>query len=339
MLSDAELSEISLLLSQARKVVITTHRSPDADAMGSSLGMMHLLREIINAEIHVVVPDPYPEFLSWMPGSNEALAYTVEDQNCKKMLIEADLIFCLDFNHPSRTDAMEGILNSSSAVKIMIDHHQEPDHFARYRWSDTSASSTCEMIIWFMDAMGWQESLNKIISTCLYTGIMTDTGSFRFSSASSKTHKTISRLMEFGIEHWKIHEAIFNQNTLNKLRLWGFAFLNKLVVLPQYKTAYISLSESELEQYKYQDGDLEGIVNYALSLKGVVFGVLFSEKKNKIRISFRSIGAFSVNNFSRSHFNGGGHENAAGGVSERTLSETIEHFTKLLAQYPQLTGN
>jgi phosphoesterase RecJ-like protein len=333
MFSTGQLSNISNTLSQSDLIVITTHRNPDADAMGSSLGLKHLLSKKISAEIVVLVPDRFPAFLNWMPDAGQTKVFDQDRENAKALLSRANVIFCLDYNHPSRTSSMEEELRKASGLKIMIDHHQEPDDFAAYRWSDTKASSTCELIVSFMDALGWQASLDKDIATCLYTGIMTDTGSFRFSATSPLTHRTIARLMETGIQQWKIHEAIFNQNTYQKLKLWGYAFLHKLEVLPEYNTAFIALNAEELSHYQHEEGDLEGLVNYALSIKGMTMGALFSERDDKIRISFRSVGKFSVNSFARKHFNGGGHENAAGGTSTISLEETIQKFRNSLVEY------
>jgi bifunctional oligoribonuclease and PAP phosphatase NrnA len=333
MFSPGELSQISHQINQAKLIVITTHRNPDADAMGSSLGLKHILEKSSTARVQVLVPDSFPAFLNWMPGSDQSMVFDQDANSGGQNLAMADMVFCLDYNHPSRTAVMEESLRKSEGTKVMIDHHQEPDTFADFRWSDTKASSTCELIVSFMDAMGWQELLDQQIATCLYTGIMTDTGSFRFSATTSYTHQVIARLMETGIRQWTIHEAIFNQNTFEKLRLWGHAFLNKLEVMPDCHTAFIALSAEELGLFAHEEGDLEGLVNYALSIRGMTLGVLFSERKGKIRISFRSVGAFSVNRFARNYFEGGGHENAAGGVSNLSLEETVARFKTLIRQH------
>jgi len=333
MFSTGEITTILQEIQQAELILITTHRSPDADAMGSSLGLQQILSANTPAKVIALVPDAFPDFLNWMPGAPDALVYDQQTETGNALLRQANLIFCLDYNHPSRTGSMEMELRKAPGLKVMIDHHQEPDHFAQYRWSDTAASSTCELVVSVMDTFGWAKVLNQPIATCLYTGIMTDTGSFRFSATTAHTHRVISRLMETGIQQWKIHESLFNQNTFEKLRLWGHAFLNKLKVMPEFRTAYIYLKEEELKLFGFREGDLEGLVNFALSIRGVTLGALFSERGGKIRISFRSVGSFSVNRFARLYFNGGGHENAAGGSSQITMEETLEQFETLLQEY------
>lgn len=335
MYTPSQVNELKERITTAPSIVITAHRNPDADALGSTLGLFHFLKRISAVPVVVLLPDPFPVFLSWMPGSDEIRIFDRDPEKGKQLLREAGVIFCLDYNHPARTAKMEESLREAPALKVMIDHHQQPDAFAQLIWSDPSASSTCELIVHFIDLLGESDRIDREIATCLYTGIMTDTGSFRFSATTAQTHHVIARLMEKGIQHWKIHEAIFNQNSFDKLRLWGHALSNKLTVLPGFRTAYIALSEEELKQYNYREGDLEGLVNYALSIRGMVMGALFTERNGKIRISFRSVGSFSVDRFARAHFEGGGHENAAGGTSYESLEATVDRFIQLLPSWAE----
>jgi phosphoesterase RecJ-like protein len=333
MLSSTQLAELSVLLNKGGIVTLTTHRNPDGDALGSTLAMKRFLEKTTKLHVELIVPDIFPDFLDWLPGGDSIRVYDEDVETCRRILQNSDLIFCLDYNHPSRVATMEADLRQAKGVKIMLDHHQQPDSFVNYVWSDTSASSTCELVFEFISALGKAAFIDKEIATCLYTGIMTDTGSFRFIGTTSETHRIAAELLAAGIEHWKIHEAIFNQNSLKKLQLWGYALSKKLTVVEAYKTAYIVMSAKELETFDYEEGDLEGLVNYALSIKGMLMGVLISERNAKIRISFRSIGNFSVNHFSRLYFNGGGHENAAGGSFDGSLGQTEAHLLTVLPQF------
>jgi phosphoesterase RecJ-like protein len=333
--SNTQLAEIKDLIIEAKQISIVVHRSPDGDALGSSLGLKHALHDIFKKSATVVVPDAFPESLSYLPDSELILVFENQKEQVEELMKSTDLLFCLDFNHPGRVGDMENLLRDTAhrCNSVMIDHHQQPDAFVNFIGSKTSASSTCEMVYQFCREMGMDDVPNRLISMCLYTGIMTDTGSFRFSATTPETHLIAASLLKAGIKHWEIHEHLFNQNTFSKLQMWGYALTAKLVVLPQFKTSYISLSADELEQYKYEEGDLEGLVNYALSVKGTKMGVLLSERKGRIRISFRSTGSFSVNEFSRTHFEGGGHENAAGGVFYGTLADAIAKLNAVLPEF------
>ncbi|NNE32319.1 MAG: bifunctional oligoribonuclease/PAP phosphatase NrnA [Winogradskyella sp.] len=330
----AQIPQIKSLLSSPKNVVIVPHRNPDGDAMGSTLALMHYLKTY-NHDVVVITPNDYPEFLKWLPGDQSVLKFDSQTEECKLLIDKADLLFTLDFNAFHRAGhELAPVLENSNSVKVMIDHHQEPDDYAAYTYSDVSMSSTCEMIYNFIDMLGDQDKIDETIATCLYVGIMTDTGSFRFKGTTSKTHEVIGCLIEKGANNSEIHNNIYDTNSINRLQLLGVALQN-LKVIPELRTAYISLSQVELDAFNFKKGDTEGFVNYALSLKGIIFAAIFIESQQDeiIKISFRSKGDFSVNEFSRAHFNGGGHNNAAGGRSETDLQSTIDKFISILPQY------
>lgn len=327
--------EITSELAHARDIIIIPHKGPDGDAMGASLALWHFLKNKGHYPL-VISPNNYPDFLKWMPGSEEVILYENQQEKCDQLILDADLVFTLDFNELARTGEMQEILKKSQAVFIMIDHHQEPTDYANHTYSDASMSSTCEMVYHFLEKLRAAKHISPEIATCLYTGIMTDTGSFRFSSTSSLTHKVLADLIEKGAENWKIHNNVFDTYSQNRLQLLGTA-LSNLKVLPEYKTAYISLSQEELDRHNFKKGDTEGFVNYGLSLEGIIFAVIFIENSQEktIKISFRSKGNFSVNAFARKYFEGGGHINAAGGRSNLSLEETIERFEAIIPYYKE----
>ncbi|MFC5046387.1 bifunctional oligoribonuclease/PAP phosphatase NrnA [Aquimarina hainanensis] len=328
-----EILEIKELLSTPKKIVIIPHKNPDGDAIGSTLGLSLYLKGL-GHDSTVITPNDYPSFLKWIPGEETILKYENETDASQKLIEEADIIFTLDFNHFSRTGDMEAFLEKQATTFIMIDHHQQPDDYATYTYSDTSMSSTCQMVYHFIEQLGDTEKISPEIATCIYVGIMTDTGSFRFRSTTSTTHKVIAALIDKGADNTAIHERIYDANTYSRLQLQGVALKN-LKVLPEYKTAYITLSQKELDDHQFKKGDTEGFVNMGLSLEGIIFAVIFIENKgeNIIKISLRSKGAFSVNQFSRNHFEGGGHHNAAGGKSNLSMEETVEKFINILPSY------
>jgi len=320
------------LLATPKKIAIIPHRSPDGDAMGSTLALYHFLLKL-NHQPVVISPNEFPNFLAWLPGSNTVLIYENDKDNCTKVLNDADLIFTLDFNALHRTGEMEHALNKLTVPMIMIDHHQKPDAYATVTYSDTSIGSTCEMIYNFISLLDKNALLDKTIATCIYTGITTDSGSFRFPSTSSKTHKIVAELIDLGINNSEIHNLLFDDNSYNRLQLLGRALQN-MKVFPKCKTSYISLTQKELDEFHYQKGDTEGIVNYGLSIKGIHFAAIFIEHRdeNIIKISFRSQGTFDVNQFARDNFSGGGHINAAGGKSYESMIATLNKFEDLISK-------
>ncbi len=328
-----DIKKIKQLLATPKHIVIIPHKNPDGDAIGSTLGLYHYLKKY-NHHTTVITPNDYPNFLKWIPGENTILKYDSQTNDCNQFIEKADIIFTLDFNALHRTGNMESVLEQSEAIKILIDHHQEPHSYAQYVFSDVSMSSTCQMVYHFIDMLGDQDKIDTNIATCLYVGIMTDTGSFRFPSTSSTTHRIVADLIEKGANHADIHNSVYDTNSYERLQLLGCA-LNNLKVIPELRTAYITLSQEELNKYNFRKGDTEGVVNYGLSLDNIVLAAIFIEDKQEgiIKISLRSKGNFSVNDFSRAHFNGGGHINAAGGRSDLSLKETIKKFISILPDY------
>lgn len=335
-MNNQQINAVKELLSVPKKIVLVAHRNPDGDAIGSALAMQHYLIEKGHT-VRTVLPNDIPEFLQWLPGVDTVYKYDKQNKQSKNTINASEIMFVLDFNAFHRVgDDMQKALEAYKGTFIMIDHHQQPDPISEYIYSDTSICSTCQMVYHFMDMMGDLDKLDANIATCIYTGIMTDTGSFRFPSTTSTTHKVIGDLIDKGAENAKIHDKVFNTSSYSKLQLMGAALTN-LVVLPEYHAAYITLSQEELSKYNYQKGDTEGLVNYGLSIKGIYFAAIFieDEEQDIIKISLRSKGNFSVNQFSRKYFDGGGHDNAAGGRSLLSLEETVEKFVALLPNYKE----
>ena len=332
-MNSTEIKELKSLLAQPKKIVIIPHKNPDGDAIGSTLGLYHYLKSQ-NHEAVVVTPNDYPDFLKWVPGEKEIVNFEQKNDQAKKFISEAELIFTLDFNHFSRTGQVEEILNNTNTTYVMIDHHQQPDDYAKFTYSDVSCSSTCEMVYHFLGMLEATAQITPEIASCLYLGIMTDTGSFRFPSTTSTTHRVIADLIDKGAKNSEIHQQTFDTNSYNRMQLLGVA-LNNMKILPHYHTAYITLSQKELDDHNFKKGDTEGFVNYSLGIKGIIFAAIFIENETEkiIKISLRSKGDFNVNEFAREHFEGGGHINAAGGRSLMSLEETQQHFEELLPNY------
>lgn len=331
-MKDEDIKGIQELLVSPKKIAIIPHRSPDGDAMGSTLGLYHLLKKLGHDAV-VIAPNEFPEFLAWIPGSEKVLIYEKDRTNVTAVLHQAELVFTLDFNALHRTGEMENVLSKLTVPFIMVDHHQKPDNYAIYTYSDTNFGSTCEMIYNLILFLGHKNLIDKTIASCLYTGIVTDSGSFRFPSTTSMTHRVVAELLDIGVENGDIHNALFDNNSYHRLQLLGRALQN-MKVLPEYKTSYIKLTQQELDEFHYVKGDTEGIVNYGLTIRGIIFTAIFIENKEEgiIKISFRSQGKFDVNQFARDYFNGGGHINAAGGKSTLSLDETIKQFESILSK-------
>jgi len=329
-----EIAQIKALLANPKKIVIVSHRNPDGDAYGSSLALYYYLLKLKH-DVVIVSPNDCPDFLKWLPGEAEIITFENNQKISTKLLQEAELVFTLDFNALHRVGKqMQEVLENINPTYIMIDHHQQPDDYAKFMYSDPSVCSTSQMIYHFFEKLDVLNTIDKTIATCLYTGIVTDTGSFKYQSTTSETHRITASLLDLGVDHTKIHNELYDTNSYNRLQLLGKALRN-LKTLPEYNTAYISLSQGEMNAYNFKKGDTEGFVNYALSLKGIELAVIFIEdqKQGIIKMSLRSKGDFSVNTFARKHFNGGGHENAAGGRSEETLQKTIATFLEIIPTY------
>lgn len=326
-------SGIFQAITNAHSIVITAHRSPDGDSIGSSMALYHLLRKW-QKNVTVVHPDPAPEFLHWVPSQEVIIDFENQAEKASELLLAADLIFCLDYNEPSRVGKdMQEVLVQSKAVKVMIDHHLHPADFCDFTLSEISACSTCELLFQWLKAIQKENEIDAVIGQCLYLGIMTDTGSFRFPSVSSGTHEIAAFLIEKGVKHFEIHEAVFDTNTIDRIRLKGYALSEKLVLIPGIPVAYASLSEEELDRFNYQKGDTEGLVNQILGIQGIKMAVFFAEKDGKVKISFRSKGEYVVNQLANDHFEGGGHAYASGGISFVSLDETIAKFVTNVKNY------
>ena len=327
-------SELDKLLLKTKKIVIIPHRNPDGDALGSSLALKHYLSKK-GHEASVISPNDYPNFLKFLPGESEILKYSVNPKDARKKIYNAEIIFTLDFNTLTRAQDLTDIIKNSSAKKIMIDHHEAPENYSELQYSDPSMSSTCEMLYKVIKALD-SDSITQKIACCLYTGIMTDTGSFKYPSTTSETHKAVANLIELGANSSKIHQKIYDSSSFSRLKLLGIT-LSNLVKIPKLPVVYMTLTQKELNFCNFHKGDTEGFVNYGLNIEGINFSCIMIENENekKIKMSFRSQGKFSVNNFARIYFNGGGHHNAAGGYSLDSLESTIIKFKKALEEIRQ----
>ena len=330
----SEIDKIKSLLSNKKDIVIIPHKNPDGDAIGASTGLKNYF-DNFNHNVKIISPNKFPDFLSWMDPDNQIRIFT-EDESCIQKIINADIIFTLDFNNLVRISSMKEQVEKSNAIIIMIDHHENPSNYADFMYSVPEMSSTCEMIYHFIDKLGDKDKIDKKIAKSLYAGIMTDTGSFKFPSTTHVTHKVVSNLLKTGISHFEIHNQIYDNNKPERIQLLSFA-LSQIKIIEDLNTCYISLSQKNLDKFNYEKGDTEGIVNYGLSIKNIKFAVIFMENSNEkvIRISLRSRGNFNVNEFSKNIFGGGGHKNAAGAISKKTLSKTIDYFLKSLNNYKE----
>lgn len=326
------ISNIFPQLNTQKQVVITMHQKPDGDAMGSTLALSHFLVQF-GHHVTVISPTNWASFLNWMPGAKQVLDYERDTEKCNQLLNTADWLFCLDFNSAARTKRMEMTLLETKASRILIDHHQEPQtEIFAFGVSDTTKSSTAEMVYDFIVASGYTEKINKQVAECLYAGVMTDTGSFRFPSSSAGVHRMIADLKEKGLEHSIIHEALFDNFSENRFRFIGNVLLNRMEVFYEYNTALIAVPQADLIKYDIKTGDTEGLVNFPLSIEGIKMAAIIIDRGEERKCSFRSKGSFDVNSFARKYFNGGGHFNAAGGFSKGSLEETIADFKKAMKE-------
>lgn len=329
------------LIAAPKQVVIVTHFKPDADALGSSLGLAGFLKKKGHA-VTVITPSDYPAFLTWMPGNAEVVALSMEssepEKKAKAAIEHADLIFCLDFSSLKRIESLEESVRQAQGIKIMIDHHLAPEKFASFQQWHTEAASTAGLVFQLINDLGEKHQINADIANCLYAGLMTDTGGFRHSNTRREEFLIASELTGLGANPSWVAKEVYDTNSLERLKLTGFVLSEKLNVLPEYHTAYITLTSDELKKFGSQTGDTEGLVNYGLSIKGIKLSVLMYDRKKEIKLSFRSLGDFSVNELAKKHFEGGGHKNAAGGTSTLSLDETLKKLIHILPTYKsQLT--
>ncbi|MEO8764542.1 MAG: DHH family phosphoesterase [Ginsengibacter sp.] len=333
------ISEIFSLIDQPRNVVITFHQKPDADAMGSGLGLYHFLVGLGHT-VTVISPTNWPAFLNWMPAVKKVLDFEMQNDKAVAALKQAEWIFCLDFNVLSRTKRMEPLLQSLDSTKILIDHHQQPQVEAfKYGISDENKSSTAEMVYDFIVASGNSAKINDEVAECLYAGVMTDTGSFRFNSTSSGVHRMIADLKDKGLKHSQIHENLFDNFLEGRFRFFGNILLNRMEVFYEYNTALIAIPQSDLIKYNVKTGDTEGLVNFPLSIKGIRLAGVIIDRGDERKSSFRSKEGFDVNTFARKYFNGGGHFNAAGGRNNESLEEVIQKFKVAIKENKELLTN
>lgn len=323
------------LLTQPKKILITAHQKPDGDAMGASLGLYHFLIQF-GHEVTVVSPTNWANFLNWMPGCEKVIDFEAKREESITLINQAEVLFCLDFNVLHRTKNMEPYLKKADCIKVLIDHHQQPEEEAfTYGISDTSKSSTCELVYDFIVNAGHGDKININVATCLYTGIMTDTGSFRFPSTTASVHRVVAHFKEIGLNHTTIHENIYDNFSESRLRFIGQALLNRLDVMYEYNTAMMAISKYDLIKYEIKTGDTESLVNYLLTIQGIKLGALVIDRDEERKWSFRSKGNFDVNTFARNYFEGGGHRNAAGGRSSDSLDQTVKKFKQVLQKYEQ----
>jgi len=331
-----EIASLKQLLTQPQKIVITTHHKPDGDAMGSSLGLYNYLIQQ-GHHVKVITPTDYPDFLAWMPGNGEVLIYTSNTALAAKYVEEASLVFCLDFNTLSRINELGEVIRAAKAYKVMIDHHLEPEDFDDYRYWDINACATAQLIYSFItEELHGEKYVNKDVAECLYTGIMTDSGSFRFPGTTAAVHRIVAGLIDAGAVNWRIHELVYSNSSEERLRFLGHCLSEKLEVLHEFNTAVITVTSEELGRYHVKTGDTEGVVNYALSITGVRLAAFIVERPDRVKLSLRSKGEFPANEICKKYFNGGGHRNAAGGHSELNLQQVTDQFKSILPEYKTL---
>ena len=336
-IAQSNVDHVEKWFEKADKIVIVTHVSPDGDAIGSSLGLYHFLSSQ-DKTVHVIVPNAFPDFLRWMPGAKDIIQYNRYKEFADKLIQEADVICCLDFNVLSRIDEMEEAVRTSPARKMLVDHHLCPGDFARIIISHPDISSTAELVFRLICQLGNFSDISKEGAECIYTGMMTDTGGFIYNSNNREIYLIIGELLSKGIDKDEIYRNVYNNNSEGRLRLQGYVLYEKMQLYPQFKSALISLSREEQKRFQYAKGDTEGLVNIPLSIKDICFSAFLREdtEKDMIKISLRSVGTFPCNQVATKYFNGGGHLNASGGEFYGTLDEAIELFKRALIEFEDL---
>lgn len=325
------IKELKALLNYPKDIVIVTHRNPDGDAIGSSLGLYHFLNKLGHT-VRMVSPSEYPEVFSWMKDIEKIIVYDVEPEDSSAVIDRADMIFCLDFNALDRIDKVGELVDKAKGARVMVDHHLYPEPFADFILSDTAASSTCELVFDLIMGLGWKEHMDHIIGECLFTGILTDTGSFKYGT-SAKLFRIVAELIEFGVDDYRLQDLIFNSMSEKHLRLLGHCLHNRMEILEEYQTGIITLTKEDYANFDIQRGDTEGIVNFLLKVKNVKVAAFITEQPTIVKISLRSKGDFSVQEIARRHFKGGGHKNASGGYSFQSLNATVRRFKSVLPHY------
>ncbi|MFK8165524.1 MAG: bifunctional oligoribonuclease/PAP phosphatase NrnA [Lewinella sp.] len=328
---EPNIEEVKSLLSSPKDVVIFSHRNPDGDAVGSSLGLSHYLKSQ-GHQVKIVLPSDYPDFLAFLPKVSDIIIYDDETEEARAAIDKANLFFILDLNSFDRIDKMAAGLDKDKRPRIMIDHHLFPEPIADHMFSDPSSSSTCEMVYKFIDDLGHAGWVTRDVADCLYTGILTDTGGFKYST-SPALFRTVAKLLEAGTDDYKIQDNIWNSMTEKQLRLLGHCLANQMEILPEYRTGIIWLTKEDYKHFDIQRGDTEGIVNYVLRMPGMMIAAFIHEQPTIVKMSIRSKGAMDVQQICKAHFRGGGHKNAAGGASFAPLGTTINKFKKLLPDY------
>ncbi len=328
------LKELRQYLSSPRDLAIVVHRNPDGDAIGSALALFHVLQQMGHT-VRLLAPSEYPPTLNWMPGVEAFIIYDLKDEEAKKALERSDLVFALDFNALDRIDKMGEYLHHAGKNMVMIDHHLDPEPFAELQVSDPSASSTCEVLYIVLEQMGLTDCINQKVADCLYTGILTDTGSFSFS-LSPRLFRIAGELLDRGVDNNRLQDLLFNQLPEKHLRLLGYCLYKRLEILPEYHTAIVTLSKRDYEYFKIRRGDTEGIVNYLLKIKGVKLAAFIHEQPTITKLSLRSKGNISVKDIAQRYFKGGGHKNAAGGQSYIGLEATVKKFKAILPRFKEV---
>jgi bifunctional oligoribonuclease and PAP phosphatase NrnA len=331
----SSIQALQSFLQTPQKIVVTSHYNPDADALGSALAWGLYLRKK-GHEVHIAMPSESPHFLSWMPGIETVMAYEgpANRQQIGQWMAEATLICCLDFSGLGRVNDMENLLRQSQAPKLMVDHHLQPEDFATFVVHDTKAAATCELIYDLIEQLGDKNLIDHDIALCIYAGLMTDTGSFRHPTTTPRSHQIAAEIIDLGVNTNRVHRLIFDTSSYERLQFLGYILTEKTRYLPEYRTVYMTISEAEQRRFHSQTGDTEGIVNYGLQIKDVVMAVLIIERRDGVKLSFRSVEEFAVNTIAKEHFGGGGHKNAAGGKIEKaTLVQTEQQLLAILPQY------
>ncbi len=327
------IASLKELLNKAKlNIAIIPHEHPDGDAIGSAIGLAEVLTGA-GHKVQVISPTDYPDFLKWFSSDTEIIVNSSKKKLAKSVLDQSDLLFCVDFNEASRAGKLEKQILQYKKPKILIDHHPYPTDFCDLTISETHYSSTAELIYDVVCKMGMKKFISKNSAEALYTGILTDTGSFNHNTSDPNTFKVVSELMKFGIDNQKIQSGVYHNFSASRMKLLGYCLSQKMVVFPELRTAMISITKEELDKFEFKTGDTEGFVNFPLSINDIVFSAIFIEKEGIVKASFRSKGNFPVNHFSRDHFNGGGHLNAAGGDTKLSIEKAIELFTQLLPDY------